>query len=74
MGELPDDSIFVLLLVLFAGIFIVPPIGVLLRKPWGFYLGIVVNGVLILSFPFGTVFGIITMKAFLNSKDAFGVR
>lgn len=73
-GEVGDLEPFFLVFGLNLVFMVIPPIGVLLRKRWGFYLGVVANGLLLLCFPIGTIIGAFTMKAFLDSKEAFGVR
>lgn len=72
-GEVEELVPFLLVFGLNVAIMIIPPIGVLLRRRWGFYLGIIANGLLLLFFPIGTILGGFTMKAFLDSREAFGV-
>lgn len=58
----------------FALMFLIPPVGVLLKQKWGFYLALVANIPLLLAFPIGSVIGFITIRALLESKDVFGIR
>jgi len=54
-------------------LFTVIPVGILLRSKWSFYGGIMLCTLLLILFPIGTVLGVITIKAFGDCKQAFGV-
>lgn len=63
-----------LLMGLFYLMFVVTPIAVLMRTKAGFYLGLVATIPLFLGFPIGTILAAITYKAFMDSRETFGVR
>jgi hypothetical protein len=63
-----------LLLGLFYLMFVVTPIAVLMRTKAGFYLGLVATIPVFFAFPLGTIFAVITYKAFMDAREAFGVR
>ena len=61
-------------IVLIPGIaYTIIPIGVLLRTRWGYVGGMVLCAVMLLGFPFGTILGVVTMKAYRDGRTAFGV-
>ena len=46
---------------------------VLLRTKLGFYMGLILSFFMLLAIPIGTILGIITIKAYMDGKDAFGI-
>ncbi len=52
-------------------IYLLATYGTLSLKPWGRYLGIVVFGISLLSFPIGTLFGAIGLVAYSRLKQFF---
>jgi len=63
-----------LLVGLLATMFVGTPIAVLCRMRIGFYMGVLMNVPMLLAFPFGTVLAVLTIKAFFDAREAFGVR
>lgn len=55
-------------------VFVVIPISVLMRLKIGFYMGLLVTFPMLLGFPLGTILAILTIKAFFDAREAFGVR
>lgn len=55
------------------GLFTVIPLGVLLRKRWGYYGGRGLSALMMLGFPLGTILGLMSMKAYADSRHHFGL-
>jgi hypothetical protein len=63
-----------LLVAFLATLLVGTPIAVLCRMRIGFYMGLLVNVPVLLAFPIGTILAVLTIKAFFDAREAFGVR
>jgi hypothetical protein len=63
-----------LLVAFFATVLVGTPIAVLCRMRIGFYMGLLVNIPILMAFPIGTILAVLTIKAFFDAREAFGVR
>ena len=63
-----------LLVALFAVMFVGTPVAVLCRMRIGFYMGVLMTAPVLMAFPIGTILAVLTIKAFFDAREAFGVR
>jgi len=69
MANIEPETWGVLVVIL---IFMIAVIGIVMRTDWGRIAGIIACFILLLSFPLGTICGVVGLFAFFKAKELFG--